>query len=184
MESDTFCTPDSSFQHFESLPIAETTNSNTITAVEKLVVTTDDNPTDEPSESQYHTSSPQLTLYNVSNQYDDVIPTEVSSDPSKRSQGPRVTSYNNNIMSNHYDDIIPTKVSSDPSKRSQVQKSSQTMTTSMYNKCSVRDAKRRAKGAPSPAPQGLKGPFRYQAYYYFVCDIAKHCKFTAIHCRQ
>ena len=163
-----FCTPDSSFLHFESLPIAETTNSNTIIADEKLVVTTDDNPTDEPSESQYHTSSPQLTSYNVSNQYDDVIPTEVSSDPSKRTQGPRVTSYN---MSNHYDDIIPTKVSSDPSKRSQVQKSSQTMTTSMCNKFSVRDAKRGAKGAPSPVPQGLKGPFRYQAYYYFVCDI-------------
>ena len=111
-----FCTPDSSFQHFESLPIAETTNSNTIIADEKFVVTTADDPTDEPSVSQYHTSSPQLTSYNVSNQYDYVTPTEVSSDPSKRSQGPQVTSYN---MSNHCDDITPSKVSSDPSKRNQ-----------------------------------------------------------------
>ena len=70
----------------------------------------------------------------MSNQYDDVIPAEVSSDPSRRSQRPQVTSYN---VSNQYDDVIPTEVSSDPSKRSQGQKLSHSMITSMYNKCRI-----------------------------------------------
>ena len=94
-----FYTPGSSFQHFESLPIAETTNLNTITTVERLVVT-DDDPTDEPSESQYYTSSPQITSFHLSNQYGDVIPTEVSNDPSKRSQGQKLS---RTVMTSVYD---------------------------------------------------------------------------------
>ena len=80
-----FYTPGSSFQHFGSLPIAETTNSNTIATAEKFVITYD-NTTNERPESQCHTSSPQLSSYDqnsLSNQYSDVASTVVSHYPSR-----------------------------------------------------------------------------------------------------
>ena len=61
-----------------------------LTTVERLVVT-DGDATDESSESQYYTSSPQLASFHLSNQCGDVIPSKVSNVSSKRSQGKKLS---------------------------------------------------------------------------------------------